>query len=147
MTRELAAEARRWNVREVVGDAFSGAWVEEEWTAHKFAYRTAKQSKSQYYVDLVPMLTTGKAKLLDNERLLSQFGSFLRRTTRTAEIVDHPRGGYFDDLCNAAAGALVEAGAKAGMAALEARFRALGGSVGPAKANIFYPDGAHGLRR
>jgi hypothetical protein len=48
-------------------------------------------------------------RLIDNPRLVSQFAGLERRTFATGkDVVDHGRGGH-DDLCNSAAGALVQA--------------------------------------
>ncbi len=49
----------------------------------------------------------GTAILLDDNRLVSQISQLERRTTRTGrDSIDHMRGA-FDDLANAALGALV----------------------------------------
>jgi hypothetical protein len=55
---------------------------------------------------MLPLLTSGRARLLDNKRLVHQLTG-LERTVLPAgrERVDHPRGGH-DDLSNSAAGAL-----------------------------------------
>jgi hypothetical protein len=60
------------------------------------------------YLNLVPALTSGQARILDLPRLRSQFLSLERRVTRGTgkEIVDHPSSGA-DDLANAVAGCLV----------------------------------------
>jgi hypothetical protein len=55
------------------------------------------------------LFTSGKVRLLDNPRMISQFASLERRTSSIGkDKVDHGPGGN-DDVCNAAAGALVRA--------------------------------------
>jgi hypothetical protein len=55
---------------------------------------------------VLPLFTSGRAHLLDNQRLINQFANLERRTFPSGkDKVDHERGRH-DDLCNAAAGAL-----------------------------------------
>jgi hypothetical protein len=55
------------------------------------------------------LFTSGRARLLDNKRLTTQFASLERRTSPIGkDRVDHGPGGH-DDLCNSAAGSLVAA--------------------------------------
>jgi hypothetical protein len=61
------------------------------------------------------LFTSGRARLLDNTKLVSQFANLERRTTSARDKIDHPSGqGQHDDLSNAAAGALVLAAQKPG---------------------------------
>jgi hypothetical protein len=58
-------------------------------------------------LDALPLFTSGRVRLLDSKRLVSQFAALERRTSSIGkDRVDHGPGGK-DDLCNAAAGALV----------------------------------------
>ena len=58
---------------------------------------------------MLPLLTSRRALLLDDDRLVSQLAGLERRTGRSGkDSIDHPRHGS-DDRCNAAAGALVMA--------------------------------------
>ena len=55
------------------------------------------------------LFTTGRARLLDHDRLVAQFAGLVRTTsTGGRDKVDNGKNGS-DDLCNAAAGALVAA--------------------------------------
>jgi hypothetical protein len=69
-------------------------------------------SKSEYFLSLLPIFNSGRARLLDNERLIVQFTG-LQRKTRSGgrDTVDHGPNGK-DDLANAAAIAIVEAASK-----------------------------------
>ena len=65
-------------------------------------------------MDALPLFTSGRARLLDNPRLVSQFTQLERRTFSTGkDRIDHGRHGH-DDLCNAAAGAMVLAAERSG---------------------------------
>ena len=53
-------------------------------------------------------MNSGRAALLDSERMIGQLCALQRSTARSrGDKIDHPRGAG-DDLCNAACGALVE---------------------------------------
>ena len=55
---------------------------------------------------MLPLFASGRARLLDNQRLIGQFANLERRTFPSGkDKIDHERGRH-DDLCNAAAGAL-----------------------------------------
>ena len=58
------------------------------------------------YGDVLPLFTAGRVRLLDNRRMVGQFAALERTTTATRDKIDHPKHAH-DDLCNAAAGALV----------------------------------------
>jgi hypothetical protein len=68
----------------------------------------SERDRSQIYVEALPLLTSGRARLIDSKKLTLQFASLERRTSPGGrDRVDHGVNGH-DDLCNAAAGALVE---------------------------------------
>src|SRR5262249_56709853 len=76
-------------------------------------YVCAENPKSDLYKELLPMLSSGRVRLLDQARLLAQFLGLERRTARGGrDSIDHGPSGH-DDLCNAAAGALAQAAAAA----------------------------------
>ena len=58
------------------------------------------------YLNALPLFTSGRVRLIDNQRLAAQLASLERRTSPGGrDRVDHGPGGH-DDLANAAAGAL-----------------------------------------
>src|SRR6202040_1524496 len=54
--------------------------------------------------------TTGRARILDNKRLINQLAALERTTTASGDKVDHVRGAH-DDCANVVCGALVLASA------------------------------------
>ena len=74
-----------------------------------FFYEPADKSKSELYVDLLPLINSRAIDLLDNDRLVTQLMSLERRTSRGGrDSIDHAPGAH-DDIANAVAGALVTA--------------------------------------
>ena len=70
----------------------------------------AERPKIELYAALLPALNSGRVELLDHPRLVAQLCGLERRTAWGGrDSIDHGPGGH-DDVANAVAGALVEAG-------------------------------------
>lgn len=109
VTQEFAELLRMYGISRIVGDRYGGLWPVEAFSRYGVSYKPADQSKSDFYRDLLPLLTSRKVELLDNPRLVNQIASLERRTARGGrDSIDHPPGAH-DDLANAAAIALVRA--------------------------------------
>src|SRR4029079_16859708 len=95
-----------YNLTSVTGDRFGAEWVSTAFGRWGVGYMASERSKSEVYLEALPLLTGGTARLLDDEKLIRQITGLERRTTRLGrDIVDHaPR--EHDDLANAALGAL-----------------------------------------
>jgi hypothetical protein len=74
-------------------------------------YVPSERSKSELYLEVLPMFSSGRVRILDHLRLLAQLCGLERRTSRAGrDSVDHGPGAHqHDDLANACAGALVTA--------------------------------------
>lgn len=112
VVKEFATVLRSYKIREITGDAYAGEWVRERFRAEGIDYRLSQLSRSQIYLEFLPLLNAGRARLLDNPRLIAQIAGLERHVSRSgSETVDHQPGGH-DDLANSAAGAMVNAAAK-----------------------------------
>jgi hypothetical protein len=109
VTEEFAAFLRSYGIQRATGDNYGGEFPPERFRAHGIAYEQSSRTKSDIYRDMLPLINSGRAALLDNPRLIAQLLNLERRTTRGGkEIIDHPKvAGMHDDIINAAAGALV----------------------------------------
>lgn len=104
---EFADVLAAYRCSTIVGDRYAGTWPAERFRRHHIDFEPAPFTKSQLYLEMLPALTSGRVELLDHKRLISQLRGLERRTSRVGrDIVDHGRSG-FDDVANAAAGALV----------------------------------------
>jgi hypothetical protein len=107
VVEEFAAILRRYNITEVHGDRYAGEWPRERFRTHGIEYVPAEKPKSDIYRDLLPILNSGRAELLDLPRLAAQLCGLERRTARGGrDSIDH-RPGAHDDIANAVAGVLV----------------------------------------
>jgi hypothetical protein len=106
---EFAATLRSYGISSVRGDRYAGEWPRERFRVRGISYEPAEQAKSDLYRDLLPILNSGRAELLDHPRLAAQLCGLERRTARSGkDSIDHPPGGH-DDVINAVAGSLVSA--------------------------------------
>ncbi len=105
-TASMAAVLRQYGLRECRGDRYSAMWVVEAFRANKISYVHSDLDRSAIYQDALPLFTSGKVRLLDNDRLVAQFAALERKTSARGDRINHPaRGGHHDDLSNAASGA------------------------------------------
>jgi hypothetical protein len=96
----------------VVADRYAAQWPVAAFGRHGITLAHSDRDRSQIYLDTLPLFTTGRARLLDNDRLIAQVAGLVRTTTPGGrDKVDHSKTGA-DDLCNSAAGVLVAATAE-----------------------------------
>jgi hypothetical protein len=109
VVEEACALLAAYDIATVTADRWGGDWVAERFRmSGGVAYEASERTKSQIYLELLPLLNSGRIELLDNPRLISQLCGLERRTSRGSgkDTIDHAPGSH-DDLINAAAGALV----------------------------------------
>ena len=91
----------------MTGDRYSEELVRELFRKQGVEYTVSKLTRSDLFVELLPLLTSQRTRLLDDRRLVAQLLSLERRTGGSGkDMITHPRDGH-DDVANAAAGALV----------------------------------------
>lgn len=115
--KESAALLETYGVTYVTGDRYAGAWPHERYADHGIGYEVSERDKSDLYRDLLPLINTREAELLENQRLTQQLLGLDRRTAQRgrdtiAFMRRHSRSedghsSAHDDVANAVAGALV----------------------------------------
>ena len=112
--KELAATLQRYRIKKVAGDKYAGEWPREQFRKAGINYETCEYSKSELYVEMLPLVNSHLCDILDHPRLISQLCSLERRVGRSGkDNVDHSPGAH-DDLANSCAGGLVLAHEKRG---------------------------------
>ena len=103
---KLLVETRpSYRVSRVTGDRYAGEFPRELFRKHGIAYDLAKQTKSELFRDLLPLLNSGRIVLPRNDRLQGQIVGLERRTSAVGrDTISHPDRGH-DDVANAVAGA------------------------------------------
>jgi hypothetical protein len=103
---EFASLLKTYRISSVTGDRYAGEWPREQFRKYGIDYKCSEFTKSELYTELLPLLNSNRAELLDNPRLISQLCNLERRTARSGkDSIDHPPNAH-DDLANAAAGAM-----------------------------------------
>jgi hypothetical protein len=106
---EIAAICKQYSCERVLGDAWAGDLLRQRWTTLTgAAYDVADRSKSQIYLDFLPLVSSARVEMLDDDRAVQQALGLERRVTRGSnrETVDHSPQTR-DDRINAIAGCLV----------------------------------------
>jgi hypothetical protein len=112
VTREFADLLKTYRISTVRGDRYAGEFPRELFRKQGIKYELSDDSKSSIYVNFLPLINSGKVRLLGNKRLVTQLLNLERRTSRAGrDSIDHAPGGH-DDIANATAGALLLATAK-----------------------------------
>ncbi len=106
-TAEIAKTLKAYGVTKVIGDKYAAQWPVSEFSRNDITYEHSERDRTAIYADFLPLLTSGRARLLDAPRLVGQLCNLERRASPMGrDRIDHPAGAH-DDLSNAAAGALV----------------------------------------
>jgi hypothetical protein len=106
VTESLVQTLAQYGLNECNGDHYAAGWVVGSFAARGVSYYNCPRDRSALYANVLPLFTSGAVRLLDNKKLVGQFAALERRPTTTRDKIDHPPAAH-DDLCNAAAGALV----------------------------------------
>jgi hypothetical protein len=110
-TERVVGLIKSYGLKATTGDKYAAEWVVSAFGQHKIDYQHSERDRSKIYADCLPLFTSGRARLLDNPRLVNQFASLERKTSSLGrDKIDHGVGGS-DDACNAAALAMVLASA------------------------------------
>ena len=112
--KEYAELLRSYGVHEVVSDKFAAGFSSDEWSRNGIRFKACDNSTAENFLFALPLLTSKRARLIDDATLRKQLSGLERRVVAGHEIVGHAqRAGAHDDVAAAVCGALVEAAALA----------------------------------
>ena len=112
VVQEFSDLLRMYRVSTIRGDRYAGEFPRELFRKQGIKYELSDDPKSSIYLNFLPLVNSGKVRLLGNKRLVTQLLNLERRTARGGrDSIDHPPGAH-DDMANAVAGALLLATAK-----------------------------------
>lgn len=106
---EYCDTLKLYGITSVCGDRYAGGIVAEMFEKQSIKYIPSERNRSEIYIDFLPMLNSGKVRLLDHPKMISELCALERRSSRGGgrDVVDHPARIGSDDIINSAAGALV----------------------------------------
>jgi hypothetical protein len=103
---EFAALYKSYGVHEVWGDRYAGEWPRERLRMHNIEYRIDGKSKSEFFLEFLPVLNSRRVELLDHARLVTQLCQLERTVGSARDAIKKPPSGH-DDIANAVAIAAV----------------------------------------
>ena len=108
VVKEISGVLKGYGLSSVEGDRYAAEWVSGAFSKVGIRYTESERDKSQIFLDALPLFTSGRARILQNQRLIHQLISLERRTTRIGrDIVSHPdHANAHDDAANAVCGAM-----------------------------------------
>jgi Terminase large subunit, ATPase domain len=102
---EFAETLKSYRVSSVTGDRYAGEWPREQFRKHGIIYNPSERNKSEIYSAALPLMNSGRVRLLD-DKTIAQLAGLERRTSRVGkDSIDHAPGGH-DDRANAVCGVL-----------------------------------------
>jgi len=111
VSRQFAEKFRQYAITTVQADKYAGSWPSETFQKHGVHVKPVTMSKSEIYLEALPLINSGLIELPDHKKLLFQLQSLERRVRSGGrDSIDHPQNIHsHDDLANSACGALVSA--------------------------------------
>lgn len=108
VVQQFCDQLRSFTLTKVVGDAYAGEWVSAMFQKHGIRFETSPLSKSEIYLESLPLFAQNRIELLDIPRLLTELRLLERRPRAggRTDLIDHPPRAT-DDAANSALGALV----------------------------------------
>jgi hypothetical protein len=105
----IANTLKSYGITRTMGDRWGLNFVAAEFQRHGITLEYSDKHRSDIYREALPLLTSKRARLIDNERMIGQFSNLERRAMSGGrEVIDHPqRGGHHDDVSLVVAGCLV----------------------------------------
>ena len=107
VVKEYTEILKNYRVSTVIGDRYAGEWPREAFRQNGIQYEVSDRSKSQLYIDFLPMINSpGEIELLDNAKMKAQFLN-LERKSKTGGKDSIDKGpGCHDDIANVVAGVM-----------------------------------------
>jgi hypothetical protein len=65
VVEEFATLVRSYGIASVTGDRYAGEWPREQFRNHDIAYQVSQKTKSDLFLDLLVLVNSGAAELLD----------------------------------------------------------------------------------
>jgi len=104
VVRDFSEVLKKYGVYQIESDKFAGEWNSDAFRRNGIHLENAKKTKSEFYIEFLPLISNRSVELLDHKRLRSQLCALERRSRSGGrDQVDNFFG--HDDLSNAAAGA------------------------------------------
>ncbi len=102
VAKEIAAFFATYGIKSATADAYAAEFATSAYREAGIALIPAEVNRSEAYLYLLPLLTSGRVELPPEPKLRRELLALERKTGRGKDIVDHPPHGH-DDLANSVA--------------------------------------------
>src|SRR5262249_10865054 len=87
---EFAADLKRYRIAQVTSDRYAAEWPREQFRKRDIEVKPTDASKSELYLNLLPIINSRRCDLLDLDVILGQLVGLERRTARAGrDSIDH----------------------------------------------------------
>jgi hypothetical protein len=101
---EIASVCANYRVRQIVGDKFSGMWVQDAARRNNLQYIVCDKTRTELFVEMLGPLHQGYVDLPKNPTLIREMKGLERRTLKNGrEEITHGPGNAHDDYANSVA--------------------------------------------
>ena len=106
---QIAATLKSYGILRVTADRWGLNFVATEFARHDITLEYSAKTSSEIFRQALPIIRSGRVRLVDNDRMVGQFSNLERRILPGGgERISHPeRGGHHDDVAVTVAGCLV----------------------------------------
>src|SRR5215467_7570656 len=73
VVKEYSEFLKTYGALSVVGDSYGGEWPKAEFAKHGILYELSEKTKSELYLAAIPVFTSRRVELLDNEKVKTEF--------------------------------------------------------------------------
>jgi hypothetical protein len=105
IAKESAEIGKLYFCLKTVGDSYAGLWPTEAFASNGVIYEPCEKPKSDLYLAAIPLMSSKRVELPDNDRMLKEFRRLERKRGRGGKDAVQD-GGRHDDVANAVAGAV-----------------------------------------
>jgi hypothetical protein len=116
-TAQVAEVLKNYGCRSVMADDHARGWLRDELARHGITLEPRPQGMagSDFHLEVLPLFSAGRVRLIRNARLVQQYCSLERRVRSNGrEWIGDPRKDAHDDLTSACSGALWRASRSVG---------------------------------
>src|SRR5262249_38463882 len=149
IAKESTEIGKRYGCKSTIGDNYAGEWPKEAFAEHGVAYERCELAKSDLYLSAIPLMSSRRVELFDNDRVVKEVRPPPRKSGRGGQDASQG-GGRHDDLANAIAGVINVIMSKPIMShkALPISVgRGIGAEIARAFGRTFGPFGGNSTRR
>ena len=109
ITAEFAEIMKAYRISMAFSDRYAGVYPSNEFARHGITIKHTDKNRSQLYLELLPIMQTGRIEMPPDDVLIGELCNLERRPSRLVDTIDHSVGAH-DDMSNSVAGVCYHTG-------------------------------------